>query len=204
MKAKPVEPVDPSAVRKNLGKAVSDLTHNPQNPRTVDPGKLNQLKRSMKEFGDISGIVFNVRDGLVYGGTQRTKNLDSTAKVVITERFEKPTSSGTRAVGYVEQDGERFNYREVDWPAAKAKAAMIAANNNAGKWDNGKLRETMAELASFDVNFDLDLTLFSPEELKKKFSTVTVGEHQRKVGEDDEEETAEKTGNECPRCGYEF
>lgn len=170
-------------MKKAASKSVKDLAHNPRNPRIITDAKLNQLRRSMQKFGDISGIVFNRRDGVVYGGTQRTKNLDETARVVITQKFDKPTAAGTVAAGYVEQDGERFSYREVDWDPHTAEAAGIAANKGAGEWDKTKLRDSMLRLGSFDVNFDLDLTMFDPEEIKKKFSSVTVSEHQRSTGE---------------------
>lgn len=173
---------------KASGKSVDDLAHNPNNPRSITDAKVAQLAKSMDAFGDISGIVFNRRDGIVYGGTQRTKNLSRNAKVRITKTYAKPTDKGTVAVGYVEHNGERFSYREVDWDADTADAAMIAANKSAGNWDKKKLTDKMRGLGSFDKNFDMDLTMFDAEEIRKKFSTVTVSEHQRSHGEDEEDD----------------
>lgn len=178
-------------------KKVKDLAHNSRNPRSITDAKVAQLGKSMAAFGDISGIVFNRRDGVVYGGTQRTKNLSKTAKVKITKTYAKPTAKGTVAVGYVEHEGERFNYREVDWEPMVAEAAGIAANKSAGEWDKSKLTDSMRRLGSFDVDFDIELTMFSTEEIKKKFSTVTVSEHQRKNGGDEELEDSEL----CPLPG---
>lgn len=165
---------------KAIPKKVRDLRPNPGNPRIVTEAKLGQLKRSMLEFGDISGIVFNVETGNVVGGTQRTRNIDKTAKVAITKRFPKPSRTGTLAVGYVEQDGERFSYREVRWGRHREMAANLAANKGVGIWDDEKLVTWMKELSSFDVDFDLSLTMFDDAELVK-FDTTTVKEHERQT-----------------------
>jgi hypothetical protein len=169
-----------------MKKIVQDLAHNPRNPRSITAAKVTQLGKSMTAFGDISGIVFNNRSGVVIGGTQRTKNLPKTAKVRITKTYAKPTAKGTVAVGYVEHEGERFNYREVSWDENTQEAAMIAANKSAGEWDKTKLTDSMRKLGSFDADFDLELTMFDTEEIRKKFSTVTVSEHQRSNGEDED------------------
>ena len=77
-------------------KSVSTLKANPKNPRKITPQKLEQLEKSMREFGDLSGIVFNVKTGNLVGGHQRTKRFSEDSKVVITKHFEKPTRSGTK------------------------------------------------------------------------------------------------------------
>ena len=91
------------------------LNQNPRNPRVITDKKLSQLKKSMTELGDISGIVFNRRSGHLGGGNQRSKSFDDSAELVITQRYKKPTRTGTVAEGYVLFEGERFAYREVDW-----------------------------------------------------------------------------------------
>lgn len=161
-------------------KNVSDLTVNPRNPRKISEERLTQLKSSMAAFGDISGIVFNRRTGHLVGGNQRSKEFDTSARVVITKRF-TTNSSGTVAVGYISHQGERFSYREVDWPEDKEMAAMIAANKNAGEWDTAELTSQLKHLASFDVDFDLSLTMFEPKELQDLgIKDIVVSEHLRK------------------------
>lgn len=145
----------------------SSLSVNPENPRTITDSKLVQLERSMEKHGDISGVIFNVRDGLLYGGNQRSTRFDENSKVVITKRYDKPTRTGTVAVGYVLHKGERFNYREVDWDKDTATAAMIAANKNAGVFDEEKLTEHLKRLGNFDIDFDLDLTMFDSGEIEE-------------------------------------
>lgn len=144
---------------------VKDLAANPKNPRRITDAKLAQLAKSMREFGDLSGIVFNLSTGNVVGGHQRTKNLDTDATVTIIKDYDRITRTGTKAEGYVEQDGERFAYRAVCWSHEKEMAANIAANKGAGEWDVDQLGEWIRELSSFDIDYDMDLTMFDAEEL---------------------------------------
>lgn len=169
---------------------VQDLSVHPKNPRKISDKRLEQLSRSMSEYGDISGIVFNCRSGNLVGGNQRSKKLDATSKVVITKRLEKTSRVGTVATGYILHQGERFSYREVDWDITKETGAMLAANNNAGQWDDAELKNHLKQLSSFDVDFDLDLTMFEDTELQEMgIKDIVVSEHLRTgptgVDEDD-------------------
>lgn len=174
------------------------LSPNPRNPRKITDKKLDDLKRSQEEFGDLSGVVFNCRSGVLVGGNQRSKNFDASSELVVTKRYAKPTKTGTVAEGYILFNGERFNYREVDWDTPRETAAGIAANKNAGEWDQVKLSEQMRELGSFDMDYDLDLTMFDVNEREKFFPGDGV------TGTADEERSPSKLVHECPRCGYEF
>lgn len=177
-----------------MPKSVSDLSAHPGNPRSITEKKLAQLGRTMSEFGDLSGVVFNQTTGHLVGGTQRSKNFDASSKLVITKKYDRPTRTGTVAEGYIlAPNGERWTYREVAWDPNREKAASIAANQGAGVWDLPKLENWLKELGSFDVDFDLDLTGLDDIELKE-FAGITVSEHQRKsktgVDEDDVPEKA--------------
>lgn len=184
--------------------SVKSLAQNPKNPRVITDEKLDQLTRSMEAHGDISGVVFNRRTGHLVGGNQRSKGFDSSSHLVISKRFDPPTKKGTVAIGYVEQDGERFSYREVDWDENQETAAMIAANKNAGEWDDKALKEQLKNLASFDVDFDMELTMFDDGELMG----FGVGENEEVEDEDEEKvkrgQNPSKMVHECPRCGHEF
>lgn len=196
-----------------MGKRVGDLKHNPENPRAVTDEKLLLLAKSLKKFGDLSGIVFNIRSGQLVGGHQRSKQFDQNAVIVYTQKFKKPTKTGTVALGYVEHNGEKYSYREVDWDEAIEKAANIAANKGAGEFDSKKLKKWFKDLSSFDVNIDLGLTMFGKDE-RKSFGLV-ITKSQSANGEEHEDgspdgkpipekETQSKLVHECPRCGYEF
>lgn len=174
---------------------VKDLSPNPNNPRSATEEKLRQLKTSLEEFGDLSGIVFNVVTGNLVTGHQRTKDLDESSAVVYTKKYSKPTRTGTVAEGYILFAGEKLAYREVSWEDRhREMAANIAANKGAGKWDLPKLGEWMRELGSFDVDFDLNLTMFDEDELEELgLGGIIVSEHTR-VGPTgvDEDEVPEK------------
>lgn len=151
---------------------VGELKANKKNPRRITDKKLEQLEKSMREYGDISGIWYNHTTEQIGGGTQRTSRFDKNSKIVITKKFSIPTRAGTVAHGYVVLDGERFSYREVKWSKTKETAANIAANKSAGEWDFVELTDAMKNLASFDSEeFDLDLTMFDEFE-RKQFEPV--------------------------------
>ena len=141
-----------------MTKNVADLKPAPENPRKITDEELRTLGEAMKEFGDLSGIVFNRKTGHLVGGHQRLKHLDPSWKIVSKPHQDK---QGTVAVGWVETDFGRFTYREVDWPKRKEHAANLAANKISGEWDNEKLAPILEELAQLP---ELDLTGFTPQE----------------------------------------
>lgn len=141
---------------------VENLKPNSKNPRTISPEKKAMLKRSLEEFGDLGGIVFNRLSGLLVGGHQRREAFDPKAKIVLERHYPKPTKTGTVAEGYIELKGERHKYREVKWDDIKEKAANIAANKGAGEWDLPELSTWLNEIGDF--GFDLDLTMFDEKE----------------------------------------
>lgn len=176
---------------------ISALNPQPENPRTVTPAKLAQLKKACIEFGDLSGIVFNVKTKHLVGGDKRTRNFDKKSKVVYTKKYSKPTRTGTVAEGYIEMRGERFTYREVSWPLAREKAANIAANKNAGEWDLPQLSKWIKELSNFDLGIDLDLTMFDAEEIADLPVMTDVAGHSRAGGAGSEEEDDDPPQVKC-------
>lgn len=157
------------------------LKENPRNPRKISDQKLKQLAKSLKEFGDLGGIVFNRTTQQLVGGHQRLRALED----VGIEKIEKDDLGH----GFVHlKNGERFAYREVDWDENKEKAANIAANKGAGEWDIPKLTEFMVEL---DIaGFDLDLTMFDEKE-RKPYLKVS------KEGLIDDDEIPEQVESRC-------
>lgn len=139
----------------------SPLTPWERNPRTIDDTAKAALKRSMEIFGDLSSIVFNIRNQRLVGGHQRSSLITDHATIEIERRYDTPTATGTVAEGSVVMNGERFKYREVDWPEEKHAAANVAANNQeiAGQYTSElhallqEIDETMPELTT-DLRFD--------------------------------------------------
>lgn len=149
---------------------MSQLTPWERNPRTIDEEAKAGLKRSIEEFGDLSSIVFNTRNQRLVGGHQRASIFNNYATIEIDRRYDPPTGTGTTAEGSVILNGERFSYREVEWPEIKHAAANVAANNQetAGAY-TPEIKELLMEIGESmpDLWKDLrfDTLLESAEEL---------------------------------------
>ena len=163
---------------KNKKISITDLKPAGYNPRKITDEQLKRLKKSLQEFGDLSGIVFNCRTGNLIGGHQRIKCLPPDVKIEKKELKGK-TRTGTVAEGYIilpsvipagskreSREEEKYTYREVDWPIEKEKAANIAANKHSGDWDEEKLGELLKELSEMP-NFDFEVTGFDSKEMDK-------------------------------------
>lgn len=150
----PAEELNPSGV--------ADLRPAGYNPRVITADKLKMLNDAMKEFGDLGGIVFNVKTGRLVGGHQRVKNLDP-AWPILKEATTDET--GTVAHGFIDTPHGRFTYREVAWTELKEKAANIAANKHGGEFDDDILTQLLQEL--HDTGYDMDLTGFDSKELEE-------------------------------------
>lgn len=162
---------------------IKDLTPNANNPRTITDQKRAMLKKALLKFGDLSGFVFNKKTKQLVGGHQRRDIFDQEAVITIVKKFSRPSKTGTVAEGYVEFNGEKFSYREVYWDSRLEKAANIAANKGAGEWNMGQLNEWLKELSDFDLDFDLDLTMFDAKELANLPNPIEVGAHTRTPGQ---------------------
>jgi hypothetical protein len=150
------------------------LKAHPSNPRTISPQKARMLAKSLKEFGDISGIVLSRKTGTLVTGHMRIDALRSgEASVHITTQYQNPTKTGTVAEGYVLYKGERFSYRETNWDEAKVKQASLSANNNAGAFDMTGLTSWLNELNA--EGLDLELTMMSADELMPYLPSMDEG-----------------------------
>lgn len=158
--------------------AISDLRPAGYNPRVITADQQKMLQASMIEYGDIGGIIFNVKTGRLVGGHQRIKQLDPTWPIV---KEELTDSTGTVAAGYIETPNGRFNYREVAWTEIKEKAANVAANKMGGMFDDELLSQLMQELNA--NGYDMSLTGFEGQELKDLLAQNT----EEKLGEEDPE-----------------
>jgi DNA modification methylase len=145
-------------------KGLADLNPRTVNPRTMTDDDRARLGKTLREFGDLGGVVMNTKSGQLVGGHQRVNDFrsDPEAKVVIERKLQKPDATGSTAFGYVEAHGTRYSYREVSWPTSKEAAANLAANRVHGDFDMGQVAEMLGE---FDAGFDFDLTGFDPGEV---------------------------------------
>ena len=117
-------------------KALKDLKPAPYNPRSITPEELAALRRSMEDFGDLSGIVFNTKTSHLVSGHQRISNLQEGEVVLVDESTD---DKGTVGYGYIESDGTRWPVRFVEWNKTWEKAANVAANSPylTGKYTDG-------------------------------------------------------------------
>lgn len=138
----------------------SDLNPSDYNPRNITPERLDLLRRQLAEFGDLSGIVFNVRTSRLVGGHQRISALEDSWPI---SRNTYSDETGTVAIGHIDTPYGRFNYREVDWSDEKEKLANLAANNPAGTFDKDKVGLVLMDLP----DQALALTGFGEIELQK-------------------------------------
>ncbi len=145
----------PKIERRNGPRNAGEIKPASYNPRTISNAKLDALGKAMKEFGDLGGVVVNVRTGNCVGGHQRVKHLDP--KWPITKRPAKD-KTGTVALGTVWTPYGQIAYREVDWPLAKEKLANLAANQHGGEFDTDLLTDILKGLDESDrllAGFDL-------------------------------------------------
>ena len=175
---------------------IKDLKKFPKNPRKMTDKKLEMLGKSMEEFGDLSGIIFNCRTGHLIGGHQRVKNLKPEWAI---EKKEFTDNLGTVAQGFVKTPFGDWTYREVDWDPKKEIAANIAANKHSGEWDIPVLKDLLAEID--DGALDMELTGFEQIELDDLFGR----DPGFKPGSQDEQgRLDQRTPIKCPECGAEF
>lgn len=140
---------------------VKDLKPAGYNPRKISDRQLEMLKKSMHEFGDLSGIVRNRRTGNLIGGHQRLKHFQSSWEI---QAQPAEDAVGTVAAGFIKTPFGDWTYREVDWDETKEKGANIAANQQGGEFDMAMLRELLIELDT--GAFDMDLTGFDAKEIE--------------------------------------
>jgi len=156
-----------------IGK-LSDLKAAGYNPRRISDEALKGLGYSLKEFGDLSGIVFNIRTGNLVAGHQRVKVLQAQYGDLAIEK------------GYIHANGDRFAVRLVDWPKEKEQAANVAANSPTiqGEFTEDlqtllnsiqvDLPEVFAELNFEDLGVDLNHDL--KNEITKEEGYKTLAE----------------------------
>lgn len=133
------------------------MKHYHNNPRQISKAQFKRLQETMREFGDLSGIIHNLNTDEIIGGNQRSEAAALLhQEPVIVERFEPPQEDGTVALGYFDVDGRRFSYRAVRWDEDKAARANLIANVAGGSWDWDALSSFPAQMME-DVGFDKDL-----------------------------------------------
>ncbi len=166
--------------------SIEDLKPAPYNPRQISAEEMAGLKASLGAFGDISGIVWNSNTGHLVCGHQRLTALKA--------RHGEGLRLENGAL--VNQDGDIFPIRVVDWEEAKEKAANVAANNPhiAGDFTpdvGGVIDDIMIELPDLADSLRLD---------KIDILDLSIPDDNKDINEDD----LANTENECPKCGFQW
>ncbi len=190
---------------------LKDLKGAKYNPRFISTDKLEKLQKSINEFGDLSGVVFNKRNGVLVSGHQRVKTIKGQGTKIITEKFKD--KYGTIEIGHIEVTSEKgvlkIPFRIVDWDSRTEKLANIAANAQGGDFDDEKLGKLLAEL---DLNaFAIELsgldTITVTELVKNHKNKEAGGDESDDEGFDSVDPDAlldADTKCVCPRCHFEF
>lgn len=176
----------------NLPAVITDLKPADCNPRIITPEALDGLKSSVAEFGDIGGIVFNVRLGCLVAGHQRVAALREKFGDGLTIQ---PDGFGN---GRIDTSAGPFGVRFVDWDETRTHAAMLVANNPEiqGDWTDAavamldRLHENAGDMFAA-MKFDPLLA-----SLRKELDGMTPPEQFRSVGVD------LVTHYQCPKCAY--
>jgi hypothetical protein len=131
-----------------------------KNPRQISKKQFAKLEESLKELGDLSGIVHDLNSDEIIGGNMRSRVFDvNQCEIKIDRQYDQPNKQGTVAVGYVIWEGEEHKYRQVRWTAKQCELANLAANNLGGEWD-------MTELSSWSAA-TLNWAGFDEEKLRQ-------------------------------------
>lgn len=156
---------------------LSSLQPAVHNPREITTGADQALGLSLARFGDLGGIVVNVRSGRLVGGHQRTRRLLELAGDVeiqgegesrwIDLELPDPENEGAKVA-------RRFSVRLVDLSEAEELAANLAANSptTQGKFTKA-VEDLVRELTVSAPQVVLDLDL---DKLIRKVSPRMVDE----------------------------
>ena len=164
----------------------SDLVAAPYNPRrALSADEASWLRESITQFGDVAGITWNKRSGLLVSGHKRVEQL---------RKLGAKFKDGAFVLGKT-----TFPVRVVDWDEAKEKAANVTANNplvSAGF--DGTVDSLLADIESLigdDAFLDVGLGA-----LADGFGVKLKSDAEKDIELGDGSEFK----NDCPACGHRF
>lgn len=135
-----------STALKTVSAKLADLRQNPENPRTIQSARLDDLKRALSEDAEMlqARPLIALPDGTVIAGNQRLR--------------------AAQELGW-----ETIPTIYVDLDEATARLWMLRDNNEYGEWDEPALAEILASL-----NGDAELAGFDSAELDRLLASVQV------------------------------
>ena len=130
----------------------SDIHFADYNPRIIDEDGKRALKRSIKKYGVVGGIVVNQQSGnTIVGGHQKVAILDELNK-------------------YEEGNDYMLRVELIDVDITTEKSLNVALNNPnvGGKWDYEKMRQLIPDINYKDAGLtDADLSMIGVDYLLK-------------------------------------
>ncbi|MBR1525240.1 MAG: ParB N-terminal domain-containing protein [Prevotella sp.] len=137
----------------------SDIRFAEYNPRVIDEEHLKTLKRGIRKYGLVGGIVVNKQTGnTLVSGHQRLTVMDELQK------YDPDTHGNDYSI--------RCDLIDVDEKTEKELVIFLNNPNAQGKWDYDRLRELMPQVDYKDVGFtDADLSMIGVD-----FMMPTVGD----------------------------
>lgn len=143
-----------------------DIRSSDYNPRQIERSSAAALNKSMRVFGDLSGIVFNTQTGNLVTGHQRWSQLKKTFGP--DNMTLKVLDHESAVVVCTDPDGgasgEQWPIRLVDWSLQHEMAANIAANSTelAGGFTDD-LESVLLTVAESDPDLYEDLLMMNLE-----------------------------------------
>ncbi len=169
------------------------------------------LRRWTREFGDLSGIVYDLNSQEIISGNQRGRVWDiANCEIVYTSQAEEPDEQGTVGIGYVIWEGSHYNYREVRWTPEQCEQANIIANRAGGSWDFDILGNQFEQADLLDWGFEpFEFGNMYQPDMNPSIGNKNYNEDDITIAKGKLDEKFSKAGREllstlCPYCGEEF
>ena len=137
---------------------ITDIKPADYNPRKISGKDYDNLMNSIREFGLVDPIIINLNDNTVIGGHQRYDVLMDMYMLGDIDNELSVLKMGD--IGWVFLD-DQLKVKNEDYE----RALNIALNKISGDWDIEKLVFVLDELD--EDGFDVELTGFGSEEVKK-------------------------------------
>ena len=115
----------------------------PENPREIEEGQFEKLKKSLTEFGFVEPLVVNLREDSSFKDKEKVLTV-----VGGNMRLRAAKSLGLKEVPIF----------EININKHKEAILNIGLNRIVGKWDISKLEKMVYELSDKELNLDLELT----------------------------------------------
>ena len=172
---------------------ITDINPADYNPRKISSEDYEKLTQSIKTYGLVDPIIINLNDNTVIGGHQR---YDVLMDMYMDNEIDKELSLLKLGdIGWVFTD-DQLNVKDDNYEMA----LNLSLNKISGEWDDDKLAVVLEDL---EVNgFDVELTGFDSEEVKKmtfveekdEFNELAgFNDYDEKYGDDEDEDDG---GNE--------